>query len=95
MLKLTNPAFSEAEIDLQSLAADTVAEREPSLRIPRVVLGAGGPMSAWWDTTAGRLHARVLEFVGGTTLMGSGYLSPRPLHVWASSRRRSAWRCPA
>ncbi|MCG7596412.1 aminotransferase [Mycobacterium sp. PSTR-4-N] len=76
VLKLTNPAFSEAEIDLQSLAADTVAEREPDLRIPRVVIGAHGPMSAWWDTTAGRLHARVLEFVGGATLTGSRYLSP-------------------
>lgn len=76
VLKLTNPAFSHAEIVLQDLAADTVAEREPSLRIPRVVVGPRGPMSAWWDTSAGRLHARVLEFVGGATLMGSGYLSP-------------------
>ncbi|WP_277243880.1 aminotransferase [Mycolicibacterium obuense] len=76
VLKLTNPVFSEAEIELQSLAADTVAEREPALRIPRVVVGPHGPMSAWWDTSAGRLHARVLEFIGGTTLMGSGYLSP-------------------
>ncbi len=76
VLKLTNPAFSEAEIELQDLAAETVGEREPSLRIPRVVPGPRGPMSTWWDTSAGRLHARVLEFVGGTTLMGSGYLSP-------------------
>ncbi|TRW80326.1 aminotransferase [Mycolicibacterium sp. 018/SC-01/001] len=76
VLKLTNPVFSEAEIDLQGLAADTVAAREPSLRIPRVVIGPHGEMSGWWDTSAGRLHARVLEFVGGTTLTGSRYLSP-------------------
>jgi Ser/Thr protein kinase RdoA (MazF antagonist) len=42
VLKLTNPVFSEAEIELQGLAADTVAEREPALRIPRVVVGPQG-----------------------------------------------------
>ncbi|MEW5810553.1 MAG: aminotransferase [Actinomycetota bacterium] len=76
VLKLTNPAFSEAEIDMQGLAADTVADREPTVRIPRVVVGPRGPMSGWWDSTAGRVHARILEFLDGTTLMGSGYLSP-------------------
>src|SRR3954469_17493818 len=48
VLKLSNPAFSEAEIALQALAAKTVAEREPMLRIPQVVIGPRGPMSAWW-----------------------------------------------
>src|SRR5690348_6709360 len=49
ILKLSNPAFSEAEIDLQDLAAHTVADREPALRIPRVVVGPRGPMSGWWE----------------------------------------------
>ncbi|KQY04061.1 4-aminobutyrate aminotransferase [Mycobacterium sp. Root135] len=76
VLKLSNPVFSEAEIDLQDLAAATVAEREPTLRVPQVVEGPRGPMSAWWNTSQGRIHARVITHVSGTTLMGSGYLSP-------------------
>lgn len=76
VLKLSNPVFSEAEIELQDLAARTVAEREPALRIPQVVDGPRGPMSAWWNTTEGRIHARVITHVSGVTLMGSGYLSP-------------------
>ncbi|MCV7420454.1 aminotransferase [Mycobacterium yunnanensis] len=77
ILKLSNPAFTEAEIDLQDLAAQTVADREPTLRIPRVVVGPRGPMSGWWDTTQGRIHARVIAYVSGSTLMGSRHLSPR------------------
>ena len=76
VLKLSNPVFSEAEIELQDLAAETVAEREPTLRVPRVVAGPRGPMSAWWDTSQGRIHARVITHISGVTLMGSGYLSP-------------------
>ena len=76
VLKLSNPVFSEAEIDLQGLAAATVAEREPALRVPQVVDGPRGPMSAWWNTSQGRIHARVITHVSGATLMGSGYLSP-------------------
>jgi 4-aminobutyrate aminotransferase-like enzyme/Ser/Thr protein kinase RdoA (MazF antagonist) len=76
VLKLSNPVFSEAEVELQGLAAKTVAEREPTLRVPQVVAGPRGPMSAWWNTTQGRIHARVITHVSGVTLMGSGYLSP-------------------
>ena len=76
VLKLSNPVFSEAEIDLQDLAAATVADREPTLRIPQVVDGPHGPMSAWWNTTQGRIHARVITHITGATLTGSRYLSP-------------------
>lgn len=76
VLKISNPAFSEAEIDLQDRAAARVADRDPTLRVPRIVAGPRGPMSAWWDSSRGRVHARVLENIAGSTLMGSGYLSP-------------------
>lgn len=88
VLKLSNPVFSEAEIDLQDLAASTVAEREPALRVPQVVAGPRGPMSAWWDTSQGRIHARVITHVSGATLTGSGYLSPQRSPGLASSPRR-------
>jgi 4-aminobutyrate aminotransferase-like enzyme/Ser/Thr protein kinase RdoA (MazF antagonist) len=76
VLKLSNPVFSEAEIEMQDAAAATVAERSPRVRIPKLVVGPHGPMSAWWDSTQGRIHARVIENVSGRTLTGSGYLSP-------------------
>lgn len=76
VLKLSNPAFSEAEIDMQDAAAAAVAERSPHVRIPRIVEGPYGAMSTWWDSSQGRVHARVIENIAGTTLMGSGYLSP-------------------
>jgi len=77
VLKISNPVFSESEIEMQDAAAATVARAEPTLRIPEVVTGPRGVMSAWWDTSQGRLHARVISFVPGETLTGSGYLSPR------------------
>ncbi|PCN49593.1 4-aminobutyrate aminotransferase [Curtobacterium sp. 'Ferrero'] len=70
VLKISNPCFSEAEIDLQAVAAARVAEVEPGVRVP-AVLAAG-----WWDTSEGRLHARVISFVAGSTLTGSRYLRP-------------------
>lgn len=76
VLKLSNPVFSEAEIDMQDEAASVVAERQPTLRVPRIVEGPRGPMSAWWESSQGRIHGRVIENVSGRTLMGSGYLSP-------------------
>jgi 4-aminobutyrate aminotransferase-like enzyme/Ser/Thr protein kinase RdoA (MazF antagonist) len=77
VLKISNPVVSPAEIDLQDRAADRVAERNPDLRIPQVVAGPRGRARGRWTTTEGVLDARVLEFVAGNTLMGSGYLAPR------------------
>ena len=48
VLKISNPVFSEDEIEMQDKAAAAVALSEPSLRIPQVVTGPRGPMSAWW-----------------------------------------------
>lgn len=76
VLKLSNPVFSEAEIEMQDAAAALVAERSPHVRIPRIVEGPRGAMSTWWESSQGRIHARVIENIAGRTLMGSGYLSP-------------------
>ncbi|WP_022902224.1 aminotransferase [Curtobacterium sp. B8] len=70
VLKISNPCFTEAEIDLQGVAAARVASEQPEVRVPTVLA------SGWWDTSAGRLHARVISFVSGSTLTGSGYLRP-------------------
>lgn len=76
VLKLSNPVFSEAEIDMQDAAASRVAERSPHVRIPRIVDGPHGPMSTWWGSSQGRIHARVIENIAGRTLTGSSYLAP-------------------
>ncbi|MCS5715963.1 aminotransferase class III-fold pyridoxal phosphate-dependent enzyme [Herbiconiux sp. CPCC 205716] len=76
VLKLSNPVFSEAEIAMQDAAAAVVAERDPGLRIPLLVEGPRGPMAAWWSSSEGRIHARVIANITGRTLMGSDYLSP-------------------
>ncbi|MDQ1114692.1 4-aminobutyrate aminotransferase-like enzyme/Ser/Thr protein kinase RdoA (MazF antagonist) [Microbacterium testaceum] len=77
VLKISNPVFSESEIEMQDAAAALVARAEPTLRIPEIVTGPRGAMSGWWETSQGRLHARVISFVSGKTLTGSAYLSPR------------------
>ncbi|MFX7825142.1 hypothetical protein ABTK20_22335, partial [Acinetobacter baumannii] len=71
------PVFSETEIEMQDAAATAVAKAEPELRIPEIVAGPRGPLTGWWETSQGRLHARVISFVPGATLTGSGYLAPR------------------
>ncbi|WP_150953327.1 aminotransferase [Microbacterium testaceum] len=76
VLKLSNPVFSEAEIEMQDAAAAAVAARSPHLRIPKLVAGPRGEMSTWWESSQGRIHARVIENISGRTLNGSGYLSP-------------------
>jgi 4-aminobutyrate aminotransferase-like enzyme/Ser/Thr protein kinase RdoA (MazF antagonist) len=79
VLKISNPVISSAEIDLQDRAADRVAERNPGLRIPKPVVGPRGRARGQWTTSQGVLDARVIEFVAGSTLMGSGYLAPRTI----------------
>lgn len=76
VLKISNPVFSGSEIAMQDAAAVAIARAEPSLRIPHIVQGPRGAMSGWWQTSQGRLHCRIISFVSGTTLTGSGYLSP-------------------
>lgn len=76
VLKLSNPAFSEAEITMQDAAAAQVAERQHALRIPKLVAGPRGAMAAWWQSSEGRIHARVIENIAGSTLTGSTYLAP-------------------
>ncbi len=61
---------------MQDAAAAAVAKAEPGLRIPEIVAGPRGPLAGWWETSQGRLHARVISFVPGSTLTGSGYLAP-------------------
>ncbi|WP_432513594.1 aminotransferase [Kineococcus sp. SYSU DK001] len=76
VLKLSNPAFSAAEVDLQDHVAALLARELPDLRVAHVLRRDGRDLRGWFDTSRGRLHARLLSVVHGRTLHGSGYLAP-------------------
>lgn len=78
VLKLSNPAFSEQEIHMQDEAAAHLASKI-DLRIPSIVEGESGAMSALFETSQGVIHGRVIKFIPGNSLMGSGYLSPHAI----------------
>ncbi len=77
VLKIANPAFNATEIEAQDLAADRIAEAEPTLRI-----AVGVPNLADQKCTAitglvdGTAYVRLLRYLPGGTLQDSGYLTP-------------------
>lgn len=77
VLKIANPAFNVTEIEAQDLAADRIAEAEPSLRIAVPLPNLAGekctPITGLVDGTA---YVRLLRYLPGGVLMDSGYLSP-------------------
>ncbi len=77
VLKIANPAFNATELDAQDVAADLIAETEPSLRIAVPLPNLAGDkctmLSGLLDKTA---YIRLLRFLPGGTLYESGYLPP-------------------
>jgi 4-aminobutyrate aminotransferase-like enzyme/Ser/Thr protein kinase RdoA (MazF antagonist) len=78
VLKLSNPAFSVEEIEMQDEAAAHLAGKL-DLRIPNIVEGTSGAMSTLFHTSQGMIHGRVIKFIPGNSLMGSSYLSPQAI----------------
>ncbi len=77
VLKIANPAFNATEIEAQELAADRIAEAEPSLRIAVGVPNlAGQKCTAITGLVDGTAYVRLLRYLPGGTLQESGYLSP-------------------
>ena len=77
VLKIANPAFNATEIEAQDMAADRIAEAEPSLRmaVPLPNL-AGQKCTTITGLVDGPAYVRLLRFLPGGTLLDSGYLSP-------------------
>jgi len=77
VLKIANPAFSATELEAQDLAAELIADAQPSLRIavpiPNV---AGEKCTAITGLAEGTAYARLLRYLPGGTLLEDGYLSP-------------------
>ncbi|MFE5670869.1 aminotransferase [Agromyces sp. NPDC056523] len=77
VIKITNPAFTAAELDAQDHAASRIAAAAPQLRIATTSSdGDGSPRSVVADTSEGPLAMRLLEYLPGGTLTGSAHLSP-------------------
>jgi len=77
VLKIANPAFNATEIEAQDLAADRIAEAEPTLRVAVPVPNiAGQKCTAITGLVAGTAYVRLLRYLPGGTLQDSGYLSP-------------------
>ena len=77
VLKIANPAFNATELEAQDLAADLIADAEPSLRIAVPLPNLSGEkctvITGLLDGTA---YVRLLRFLPGGTLIESGYLPP-------------------
>jgi 4-aminobutyrate aminotransferase-like enzyme/Ser/Thr protein kinase RdoA (MazF antagonist) len=77
VLKIANSAFNATELEAQDVAADLIAEAEPSLRISVPLPNAAGEkctvITGLLEDTA---YVRLLRFLPGGTLYQSGYLPP-------------------
>ncbi len=89
VLKIANPAFNASELDAQDVAADRIAEAEPSLRIavPMPNL-AGEKCTAITGLLDGTAYVRLLRFLPGGTLYESGYLPPAAVAELGSAAGR-------
>ncbi len=77
VLKIANPAFNATEIEAQDVAAERIADAEPSLRIAVPLPNlAGQKCTAITGLVDGTAYARLLRYLPGGTVQDSGYLSP-------------------
>ncbi|MEO5534579.1 MAG: aminotransferase [Pseudolysinimonas sp.] len=77
VLKVSNGAFGEVEIEAQDEGAAWIAKRLPELRASTVLehTTAGRPQRVLRPGDSGEV-ARIVSFLGGGTLTGSSYLRP-------------------
>lgn len=76
LLKIANPATDPAELEAQSLAAGLIGARA-GIRVPLAQTFADGTTVRAVTTADGAVaHARLLPFLAGSTLGGSGHLAP-------------------
>ena len=76
LLKIANPATDPIELEAQSLAAGLIGARA-GIRVPLAQTFADGTTVRPVVTADGAIaHARMLPFLAGSTLGGSGHLAP-------------------
>ena len=78
VLKVSNSAFSAAEVSVQDDAADRIAAACPELRVAQVLRAGDGAVQRTTVTTPdGPAVARLIRFLEGGTLADRAYLNPR------------------
>ena len=88
LLKIANPGTSVEELAAQSRAAEYLAEREPTLRVPHTHAGLDGRLVQRFTFNGKTLHARVLDFLDGEPLSGGRHLSAKHVHAIGSMAGR-------
>ncbi|KQQ05072.1 MULTISPECIES: aminotransferase [unclassified Rathayibacter] len=88
LLKVANPATPAEVVAAQTEAVAGLAERLDGVRLPRVVADRKGRTHREIDLGGIPAIARVLDFVPGRTLSGSGYLSPAVVRAMGSLAAR-------
>lgn len=77
VLKIANPAFTATELAAQDAAAAHIADSEPTLRVSVPLPNNAGerctPVQGLVDGTA---YVRLLRYLPGGTLVGTGHLTP-------------------
>ncbi|MBO0985783.1 aminotransferase [Rathayibacter sp. SD072] len=76
LLKVANPATPSGVVAAQTRAVARLADELPGLRLPRAIADREGRVLQELRLGDADCTARVLDFVPGRTLSGSGYLSP-------------------
>ena len=77
VLKIANPAFTATELEAQDLAAELIADAEPSLRVAVPIPNTAGEKCTTITGLVDRIaFVRLLRYLPGGTLLDSGYLSP-------------------
>jgi len=77
VLKIANPAFNATELEAQDVAADLIADAEPSLRIAVPLLNISGEKCTVIEgLLPGTAYVRLLRFLPGGSLIERGYLPP-------------------
>ncbi|MBN9155389.1 MAG: aminotransferase [Microbacterium sp.] len=80
LLKIANPDTTAAELEAQSRAARIVGDTT-SIRVPLARELTDGGTVRPVEVAGQTMHARLLDFLEGRTLSGSGYLPPRSVRA--------------
>jgi 4-aminobutyrate aminotransferase-like enzyme/Ser/Thr protein kinase RdoA (MazF antagonist) len=75
VLKISHPAFSDAEIALQNMVSSHLANALPDLRVTTILTHLDRPVSAWLDTSEGRRHVRLFSYLPGGTFTRTSTLT--------------------
>ncbi|HUA24877.1 MAG TPA: phosphotransferase [Steroidobacteraceae bacterium] len=71
LLKISNPAEEPAAVDAQTRALTHIADKDPTLPVPRVRQTKSGEPWTYLPSPQGRLIARLLDFLPGQPLSGA------------------------